>query len=64
MTLRPEPQDTAATPHPLRARPLTPRRDPRAAVFVLSLVAASPSGAGDSLRAFAERLLARRAGQR
>jgi len=60
MTLRPEPQDAAAT---LRVPPSTSRRDPRAAVFVLGLVAASPSEPRGVLGAFGERLLARRAGQ-
>ncbi len=63
MTLRPEPQDAAATPQPLRVPPSTSRRDPRAAVFVLGLVAASPSEPRGVLGAFGVRLLARRAGQ-
>jgi hypothetical protein len=63
MTLQAEPQDSPATLLPPRARALATHREPRAAVFVLGLAAASPSDARGCLRAFAERLMARRARQ-
>lgn len=68
MTLRLQPSDAPDTPPSPRVPRDNSGRDPRAAVFILGLVAASPhrpdrARPDDALTAFAERLAKRRSGQ-
>lgn len=64
MTLRFQPTISPDASPPLPVRILTSRRDPRAALFVIGLFAASPSGAPSALAALARRIADRRAGHR
>ena len=68
MTLRLQPSDAPDTPPSQRVPREDTGRDPRAAVFILGLVAASPLRPGgfdpdSALTAFADRLAKRRSGQ-
>lgn len=63
MTLQ---RETPAAPDRTPSPPvlqMTGRRDPRAAVFVCGLVAASPSGETHALVTFARRIAGRRLGE-
>ena len=68
MTLRLQPNDASDTPPSPRVPRDDTSRDPRAAVFILGLVAASPhtvdcDRSDYALTAFADRLAKRRSGQ-
>lgn len=60
MTLRLQPTISPDTSPPLPVRILTSRRDPRAALFVIGLFAASPSGPRSAFAALARRIADRR----
>lgn len=64
MTLRLQPSLAPDQPQSPLVLQVSSRRDPRAAIFVLGLVAASPSDRSSALTAFADRLAQRRSGQR
>lgn len=64
MTLRLQPKISPDTSPPLPVRILTSRRDPRAALFVVGLFAASPSGARSAFAELARRIADRRDGHR
>lgn len=63
MTLRLQPIHPLDTSTPPSVRTLISDRDPRAALFVIGLVAASPSGIASALSEFARRVASRRSGQ-
>ena len=63
MTLRLQPRHNPDTTPRLPIRTLNSHRDPRAALFVIGLVAASPPGNVNAFRAFADRLADRRSGR-
>ena len=64
MTLRLQPIHAPDTSKSLPVRIMTSGRDPRAALFVIGLVAASPSGTASALAALARRLTDRHSGNR